>query len=147
MAAEVLFKLNQSLTTESTKLLSLVRVSMAEDAVRPLFFNAYKEYQPYQQVVENISLASKLTNKDLHAKWYKDWAKLENSVLAPGEDFAKYPQNSRKRVEQLNSFLQVNLMSLNSVKDKVLNEDKLKQISPKINEIVEKLKRDKSLLI
>ncbi|WP_019029164.1 hypothetical protein [Colwellia piezophila] len=100
-SANVLEDMNNKLTQETVNLLSLVRESLAEAAMRPNFIKANEAYQPYYHLNENLALASSSSRGNSHAVWYQHWHSLELQVLAMSSSFSQYPLAFTERAKQL----------------------------------------------
>lgn len=144
--AKKLTQLNKLLTTESSKLLSLVRPKFAQESMQSSFLKAQGEYATLQNVIANLSLAESLSNKDIHASWYKKWQKLESNVLEPKKQFIHYPVNSTKRETQLSRFINNNL-STPALSDTVDNSAMMVTDQRQISQLLKSLVEDKALLL
>lgn len=139
--------LNEELSNESIKLLSLVRQKLAEEAMQPAFLKAINQYAPFQSLIVNISFATNLSVKDKHAGWYQHWHMLELTTLEPIGEFKNYPVNKQHRNKQLATFLAANKISIPVLAHEFSNKSYFYQRFPAIIALTEKLKIDNALLI
>ena len=141
-SAKLLTQLNVELTEKSLNVLSLVRESLAKEAMEPYFIKANKAYQPYYDVNENLALVSSLNQRNSYAAWYKDWNRVEKSTLVVTEAFSNYPKNFDGRARELSTFTQneaiIVLNRENSNLQIFMNKN------PAIKRLIEKLKRRQS---
>jgi len=145
-SAVALLDIHKALTAESTRLLSYVNGKRAMHTIAPTFTKATADYMPYQVLIENISLALLLNRADIHASWYKNWQELENKILLPKAPFANYPKDAINIDIELNKFVNDNISSLTPPSFEVNTLAKFSQQYPKVNELINRLKRDKSLI-
>jgi len=139
--------LNESLAEDSRKLLSIyVNVKAAKYNLQSYFIKAREQHSPYKVLIENISLATQLSRRDVNANWYKEWNELESFILEPKGLFEYYPQLSAGRTKQLNQLIQENKPNPPDLTVTLpINDFKLNN-SPIYN-LIEKLKMDYLLLI
>jgi hypothetical protein len=142
-----LITLNQALTAESKKLLSLVRPKLAQESMYKSFQKAKDKYAPFQNIITNISLAENLSAKDIHTLWYKNWQNIEIAILAPADEFEHYPAKSEKRTRQLATYLNKNNITIPTLADSFDNKTRLSQKQPQLTVLTDKLKEDKTLLL
>jgi hypothetical protein len=145
-SAKILLELNQSLTNESINLLSLVSPALAKQTIQSSFYKAQVIYSPFQEVIENISLAMNLNSKDVHANWYQGWNRIEINVLELKDDFTNYPRLSKHRIAQLNQQLENEKVIIPKIVDNLVSKKDFNQQLSVITGLVEKLKQDKALL-
>lgn len=146
-SANILLELNNALSVESIELLSLVRSNMAKEAVQPSFIKAQQTYHPYFRLMENISLATNLSKRDIHVSWYEEWRNIEKGVLHPQGIFSNYPVQADNRSKQLKRIIEKNTPSPIFIGDGFTKKFDFSRHYPTINALIEKLKRDKSLLL
>lgn len=145
-SAQALLTIEKKLTTESIHLLSLIRPSMALENAMPLFSKAQNDYEPTQNIVENISLALNLSQKDIHSTWYDDWQEIEYKTLFPPQAFERYPIETKHRKQTLKKYISPKNFVLPEINHQYSQISKFSQAHPKMTELLTKLKRDKSLL-
>jgi len=145
-SANVLLSLNQKLVAESENMLSLIRPSLAEINLQPLFFKAQASYQPYKTLNENLSLADSNQKNNNHAIWYKNWSALEDQVLNIGDGILNYVSTSPIRIKQLNLNKHKYEQSNHLGKFSFENVNKLMAQHTKFAAIIKQLKRDKTLI-
>ena len=146
VSADVLLTLNEGLVAESQNMLSLIRPSLAEINLQPLFFKAQTNYQPYQTLNENISLANSKQSYNKDSIWYKDWSALEDHVLNISDGLLNYVSTSPSRIKQLHlkkhKYDQANHLEKFSFK----NVNALMKQHTKFSSIIKQLERDKTLI-
>jgi hypothetical protein len=145
-SAKKLLTLNAELSQQSTKLLALIRPSLAKNAMKPDFIQAQKSYAVYQNIVENVALASYSSGFDAHAKWYQQWHDLELSILQQNKLFSDYPEQAQARVNKLQFFIDRDTGKVPNFKANTFNVSRFNQQYVKISDLVAKLSRDKALL-
>ena len=146
-SANELTKLNQTLSAESKKLLSLVRPKLAQESMSKAFQQANNQYAPFQNLVANISLAENLSKKDIHIIWYENWQNIEIATLAPKGEFEHYPAESKKRAKQLARYLNKRNISIPAITDSFENQTTFSQKLSELMILTNKLKEDKALLL
>tara|TARA_R110000737_G_scaffold75372_2_gene105021 strand:+ start:3935 stop:5017 length:1083 start_codon:yes stop_codon:yes gene_type:complete len=146
-SANILKKMNNDLSAESTKLLALVRQKLAKASMQPAFLSARNQYAPFQSLVVNLSLAANLSVKDKHVGWYQHWHNLELATLEPSGEFKDYPLGKGVRETQFDAFLDRKKIKLPILTDAFNNKSAFQQRFPKIIALTEKLQTDKALLI
>ena len=145
-SANILIKLNKTLTIESIKLLSLVRPKFAKESMQSSFLKANSEYEPFQNIMVNVSLAENLSAKDIHVFWYQSWKDIEVATLEPEGVFSNYPIKSQNRKIQLLEFLDKSRISVPLLTENFYSQTVLKQKIPQLTMLTNKLKEDKALL-
>jgi len=145
-SAIALLDAHKLLTKESTKLLSYVHEKIAIKTLTPTFYKAESNYQPYQVLIENISLALLLNRSDIHSVWYTNWQKLESDILLPKMPFSNYPIDAKNIDQQLNELIIENTSSLTTQHNNVNTLTEFSHQYPQVNTLVKKLKRDKALI-
>ena len=145
-SAKLLQRLNRDLTTESIKLLALLRSQFAQESMQKMFIKSREEYTVFQKVIENIALAENLKSKDKHAHWYLEWHDLETKILAPQGNFKDYPINSKSRNNRLLSYLDSNKTQLPLLAEPFSKKILFNQSFSQIIELTTKLMTDKSLV-
>jgi hypothetical protein len=146
-SANLLLTLNRILAEKSRKLLSIYRVAeSAKYNMQHYFVKAQQQYYPYKILVENVSLATQLSQKDIHASWYVKWNELESFILEPKGLFEYYPQSAEGRAEQIHQLLRDNNLNPPDLAQLSIN-DNFKEKHPTIYSLIEKLKKDYALLI
>lgn len=143
-SAKVLEDINIQLTQESINLLSLVRESLAEDAMRPNFNKANESYQPYYDLNENLALASSSSRGNRHATWYHHWHNIELQVLATSSSFSEYPLTFTERAKQLKIYKEK--LVLPNVNKGFLNLDSFIGGHQAVYSLIDKLHRDRMIL-
>jgi len=103
-SADFLLIQNDRLVEKSANMLSLLRPSLALQNLQTDFLKAQLDYQPYQTLIENLSLADSSHQNNTHSKWYKQWQALENNVLNVDDNVDKYPSHSKVRIKQLTAY-------------------------------------------
>jgi hypothetical protein len=146
-SATELTTLNQALMTESKKLLSLVRPTLAQESMYKSFQKSNDHYAPFQNLIANISLAENLSVKDIHTTWYENWQNIEIATLAPAGEFEHYPAKSEKRTRQLATYLNKSNISIPALANSFNNQTVLSQRQPQLTVLTDKLKEDKTLLL
>ena len=138
---------NQVLTENAEDLLSLVRESTATDGLQPIFFKAQQAYQPYLVVNENLSLADVTQNRNQHSIWYNDWRQLENATLTMPKPVASYLLKAKQRTKEFNNYLkkEQELLTILTQHSQNIDDDIL--IPSEVKNLIEKLKKDKTLLL
>ncbi len=145
-SANLLKTLNDNLTSESIKLLSLVRQEFAKESMQKKFIQSQDHYSEFQNIVENVALAENLTNKDKHANWYQKWQNLEKSILEPKGNFKNYPIESKDRNKKLLTYLDIEIIQLPSLTSAFNSEVIFNNNFNDIIELTDKLKIDKTLI-
>jgi len=145
-SAIALLDTHKLLTKESTKLLSYVHEKIAIKTLTPTFYKAESNYQPYQVLIENISLALLLNRSDIHSAWYTNWQTLESNILLPKMPFYNYPKDAKSIDLQLNQLIIENTSSLTIQDNNVITLAEFSRQYPQIYTLVKKLKRDKALI-
>ena len=145
--AKKLIKLNDLLTTESIKLLSLVRPKLAHESMQTSFLKAQNKYANFQNLIANISLAENLNAKDIHAIWYKNWQSIELATLEPQGKFTNYPMRSGDRKKQLTIFLSEEKIRMPVLDQALYNKAEMNQKLPKLTKLIGNLREDKALLL
>lgn len=143
-SAKLLLRLNNNLTTESKKVLALVRPKLAKESMQKSFNKSQELYASFQNIIENIALAENLSHKDKHADWYIDWHDLEKKILEPQGNFKDYPMNREYRNKQLLKYLNNNKAQLTLLTEAY--NSKFNQEFGAIVELTSKLKKDKLLI-
>ena len=146
-SAEVLKALNIELSNESSTLLSLVRTKFAKKSMEPSFLKANSHFLPFQELIENMSLAANLSKKDIHADWYENWINIVNATLEPSDNFENYPIKKSYRNKQLDVYLNKNRISIPILSEAYSDKSALYKNLPTIVSLTEKLQLDKALLI
>lgn len=146
-SANSLKELNNDLSAESSKLLSLVRSNFAKETMKPLFIKAKNEYATFQSLIENLSLAANLSTKDIHVDWYSDWRSIELATLFPKGDFENYPLKKDDRNIQIDKYLDISRIDIPCLDAEFSRKENFYKKFPKIMSLVEKLNWDKELLI
>lgn len=146
-SATELTKLNQTLSAESIKLLSLVRPKLAQESMYKSFQQANDQYAPFQNLIANISLAENLSVKDIHIIWYENWQNIELAILEPKNEFKNYPAESKKRARQLATYLGKSNINIPILTDSFDNQMALSQKQSQLMKLNNKLKEDKALLL
>ena len=146
-SAKILIKLNENLSKESRKLLSLVSQKLAQESMEIHFLKAQNKYAPFKNLMANLSLAEKLSAKDIHADWYANWKIIETSILEPEGDFKNYPKHSQYRNKELTTFTERINITIPALKEAYYNKAAIAQTHPSIMKIIIKLRVDKSLIL
>lgn len=145
-SANMLEQLNVQLSEDSTNLLSLVREALAEEAMRPNFIKAKEEYEPYENLAINLSLASSLAQRNTHAKWYSHWKSIEVQVLEGSDSFSDYPALFSTRAKQLSAFKAEAKKSIPNVSQGFSSLDLFMSKYGTIYDLIDKLNRDRMIL-
>jgi hypothetical protein len=146
-SAKILKALNSELSNESSTLLSLVRTKFAKKTMEPSFLKANSHFLPFQELIENMSLAANLNKKDIHADWYQHWINIVNTTLEPNDNFENYPLKKNYRNKQLDVYLNKNRISIPILSQAYSDKSALYKNFPAIITLTEKLQLDKALLI
>jgi hypothetical protein len=139
--------LNNNLSAESSKLLSLLRSNFAKESMKPSFIKAKNKYVTFQNLIENLSLAANLSTRDIHVDWYSDWKKIELATLSPKGDFENYPLKKEERNRQLDTYLELNKIDIPRLDAEFSHKEDFYKKFPEIISLTEKLNMDKALLI
>ncbi|WDD99373.1 hypothetical protein [Thalassomonas actiniarum] len=146
LSASKLLELNLVLAKESASLLSYVRDEVAQKTLYPVFFKAQQKYRPYGELLENVSLALSLSQRDIHAPWYQHWQALADEVLQQQQPFSRYPQLADKRSRQIKALIAKNKRQAPEWGVGLADITSFNHEYPKISELVDKLNQDKTLL-
>lgn len=145
--AKRLIGLNEQLTADSIKLLSLVRPQLAKESMKPSFKKAQNQYADFQDIIANISLAENTNTKDIHAVWYENWQSIEADILEPKGNFANYPVKSSTRQRQLTAFMNKEKIKIPMLSKTFYDKAKLNQKYHQLTKLINALKEDKALLL
>ena len=141
-----LLKHNKSLTQEAVELLAYVKPEIAMNGLQPKFNDAYLEYHPHQELMQNIYLAISSAGKKHVVDWYKDWEQTEKSVLMLEGEFDKYVEGSRYRRYVLTKIILENTTTLPANEHSLTSLDAFVGLTEKSKDFVDMLEQDKSLL-
>jgi len=138
---------NQILVADVEDLLSLVREKLATQTLQPLFLKTQQQYQPYLIVNENLSLSGSNAKRNQHSPWYAGWQQLESDTLTMPNSLANYRSQNEQRIKQFNQHIAQGQSSLAALSGKPLLINNNILLHPKINALITKLKKDKTLLL
>jgi len=146
VSASILLSINENLLKKSTKMLSLVNLSSAQQNLQPIFLKAQVDYFPFQTLIENLSLADANNYKGTHSPWYKNWSKIENDVLNFDMNLLDYPHKTKIVSQQLLSYL--NKYDKSNVLPKIQYQNlrALNKNHQEIQLLIKKLSIDKVLI-
>ena len=145
-SAIALLDTHKVLAKDSIELLSYVNEKLAIDTLIPTFSKAAIAYQPYQVLIENLSLALLLNRADIHSSWYINWRELEIKILHPKDPFSNYVKEAKDIDAQLNKLISQNTLSLPSLNSEFDTLAEFTQQHPQVNALIKRLKRDKTLI-
>jgi hypothetical protein len=145
-SASELLLLNKNLTEEAAELLAYVKPEIAMNGLQPKFNEAFLRFNPYSELIKNISLSVSSSGLSADVQWYKEWYALEKQTLMLEGDFSDYVKLSPTRMISLKKMM---------IKQGTKMPDITEQLSLKALFIghnsaskvfIEKLAQDKSLL-
>lgn len=130
----------------SKNLLSLVRTKDAANVMKPDFIKIKKQFEPYSQVIENLSLATSIKSNNSHMTWYKNWYQLEWGVLNIISPFSNYLINETATVKLLNNHLDKNNLNKPNFHLGYINAINFNNSYPEVSDLINKLTKNKVLL-
>jgi len=145
-SGKLLLKHNKELTQEAVELLAYVKPEIAMNGLQPKFNEAYLQYHPHQELMQNIYLAISSAGKKHVVDWYKDWEQTEKAVLMLEGEFSQYVEGSRYRRYILTKIILENTTTLPANQDSLTSIDAFIGLNERAARIVDMLEQDKTLL-
>ncbi len=145
-SGKALLNHNKVLTQEAIELLAYVKPEIALNGLQPKFNEAYLQYHPYQELMQNIYLAISSAGKKHVVDWYKDWDQVEKSVLMLEGEFNQYVEGSRYRKYVITKIILENTTNMPTNEATLTNLDTFIGLNEKTQQLVDMLVQDKALL-
>ena len=141
-----LLLINKRLTEEATELLAYVKPEIAMNGLQPKFNEAYLHFNPYSELIKNISLAVSSAGLSIDVQWYKRWHLVEKQTLMLEGDFSQYVALSPTRMITIKKIMMKQNVALPEIADKLSDIYLFLGHNGISKNLVSMLKQDKSLL-
>jgi hypothetical protein len=145
-STDELLLLNKNLTEEAAELLAYVKPEIAMNGLQPKFNEAYLRFNPYSELIKNISLSVSSAGLSADVQWYKQWRLLERQTLMLEGDFAHYVTLSPTRMISLKKIIIKHTAKMPDLVEQLSSQNLFIGHNAASKVFVEKLTQDKSLL-
>lgn len=146
-SAKELLAHDKALTQEAIKLLAYVKPEVAMNGLQPKFNEAFMQYHPYQELMQNIYLAISSSGKKHTVDWYQEWEKTEKSVLMRAGEFSQYTASSKYRRYIITKITLENTTSLPNNESSLSSVQRFIGASKTVQSFLNKLIQDKAFLL
>jgi hypothetical protein len=145
-SASVLISINKKLFNQSLPISTLFSSKNEKKAMIPFFNKAQKKYTAYQQLIENIYLASSQKTSGNHTDWYQQWKEIETNILKPKISLSVYSLQVEERIKNLQPYLNNDKIKPPKLDGYIDNFSITNQRYVNLNILIEKLIKDAKFL-
>ncbi len=138
--------LNDGLTQEAAELLAYVDPDVAKNGLQAQFNQAYRDYYPYKEVLDNIHLSVRSSADDTRQYWYSQWTEVAQATLMLEGRFDAYVGSSVQRQRKLNNLMAENKVFLPQAKLLIASIEQFVDHNMTTKQLLVMLKQDKALL-
>jgi len=146
-SAKALLAHDKALTLEAIELLAYVKPDIAMNGLQPKFNEAFLQYHPYQELMQNIYLAISSAGKKNTVDWYNDWEKSEKAVLMLEGDFSQYTASSKYRRYIITKITLENSINLPANEQSLSSVQSFIGATNSMKNFLDKLIQDKAFLL
>jgi len=146
-SAKALLAHNKTLTDEAIELLAYVKPDIAMNGLQPKFNEAFLQYHPYQELMQNIYLSISSAGKKQTVEWYNEWQKAENAVLMLEGEFSQYRESSKYRRYIITKIALENTTKLPDNEQSLSSVQSFIGASASVQSFLDKLLQDKAFIL
>ncbi|MCJ8319490.1 MAG: hypothetical protein MJK12_07640 [Colwellia sp.] len=146
-SAKALLSHNKALTKEAIELLAYVKPDIAMNGLQPKFNEAFLQYHPYQELMQNIYLSISSAGNKQAVEWYNEWQQTEKAVLMLEGEFSQYRETSKYRRYIITKISLENTTNWPNNKESLSSVQSFIGASATVQSFLDKLLQDKALLL